>query len=61
MVGHSMPHHLTLAWAGLESGRVGGKDSVPPPNRAPLASSLTPWPLELLTGQLRSEDRAGAG
>lgn len=56
-----MPHHLTLAWAGLESGKAGGKDAVPPPNRAPLASSLTPWPLELLTGQLRSEDRAGGG
>lgn len=57
-MGHGVPHYPTLAWAGLESGREGGRDPVPAPNRASLASSLTPWPL---SRQLGSEDRAGEG
>lgn len=60
-MGHGVPHHPTLAWARLESGRAGGRDPVPASNRASLASSLTLWPLELLTRQLGSEDRAGGG
>lgn len=58
-MGHGVPHHPTLGWAGLESGRAGGQDPVPVPNRASLASSLTPWLLELLSRRLGSEDRAG--
>lgn len=66
-MGHgTSPHHhnhhaSTLAWPGLESGRAGGRDPVPAPSRASLASSLTPWPHKLLTRQLGPEDRVGGG